>query len=44
MELGTASVGRIYELEYLHVDDYKADGTRRRTTLRYNFRTDAVRE
>lgn len=33
-----------YELEYLHVDDYKADGTRKaRNTLRYNFRTDAVR-
>jgi hypothetical protein len=33
-----------YELEYLHVDDYKADGTRReRSSLRYNFRTDAVR-
>ncbi|MBK8658319.1 MAG: hypothetical protein IPN22_05455 [Bacteroidetes bacterium] len=33
-----------YELEYLHVDDYKADGTRKeRSSLRYNFRTDAVR-
>jgi hypothetical protein len=33
-----------YELEYLHVDDYKADGSRKnRTSLRYNFRTDAVR-
>lgn len=33
-----------YELEYLHVDDYKADGTRKeRSSLRYNFRSDAVR-
>ncbi len=33
-----------YELEYLHIDDYKADGTRKeRSSLRYNFRTDAVR-
>jgi RHS repeat-associated protein len=33
-----------YELEYLHVDDYKADGSRKeRTSLRYNFRIDAVR-
>lgn len=33
-----------YELEYLYVDDYKADGTRKeRSSLRYNFRTDAVR-
>lgn len=33
-----------YELEYLHVDDYKADGTRKeRTELTYNFRYDAVR-
>ncbi|MDW8418424.1 MAG: hypothetical protein RML37_03325, partial [Chitinophagales bacterium] len=33
-----------YELEYLYIDNYKSDGTRRpRTSLRYNFRTDAVR-
>jgi RHS repeat-associated protein len=33
-----------YELEYLHVDDYKADGTRKeRSSLKFNFRQDAVR-
>lgn len=33
-----------YELEYVHVDDYKADGTRReRGSLSFNFREDGVR-